>query len=303
MGSRRRRSGAPGGGRAGACGAGRSGPSRGAADAGPAGRSRSELCGVERRHLHVSTVAIEEATLADLVVREGLEPPVEDRQIGGACLGVQADLRLPERVSYLPLAPVRADDASRHVHGAVNDHLRDQRGAPVLVRGEPLRADLLREEDAEPVDGGVGEVEDEIGRGERVRRELGEDLRDALELGHDRRVLRGVRVLGARLREVALRLGRVERQEVPFEEGFGGEHSGPVLRPGRWLRAPYEVGDAGAVRRRAPPPSPPPYTLRTSSCACWTREDAEHFSVFGDGAPCDLDAAPWSSRSRRSPGR
>ena len=86
---------------------------------------------------------------------------------------------------------------------------------------EPGVAPLAREERREPVDGGVGEVERELGRAERGGREAGEDRGGLVELGEDRRVLGRVRVGRARARQVGARVGRVEREEVALEEPLG----------------------------------------------------------------------------------
>ena len=65
----------------------------------------------------------------------------------------------------------------------------------------------------------------EIGIAPRVEEGVGarrEHLRRALHLGHDRRVLPGVRVDGAGAREVGARALGIERQEVRAEERVGG---------------------------------------------------------------------------------
>ncbi len=97
------------------------------------------------------------------------------------------------------------------------------REPPIVDGRQQGVAALPREERREAVDGGVGEVERQIGRAERGGGEAGEDGGRLVDLREDGRVPARVGVGRARPREVRARVGRVQREEEPFEEPFGGE--------------------------------------------------------------------------------
>ena len=185
-------------------------------------RDDRERLGAGGGVLDVGAVAIGERHAAvEAFVGEGLQPPVEDGQIGLTRPGRQANDALPQRPPRAPGAAVRANDARADVRRAVDDHVEELvLRRPRRAARRPSIAPLARERRAEAMDARVGEVErDRVA--EKGGSQADEALGGVVEVGEDRRIDRGVRVGRASACEVLPRVRRIEGEEVAAKEGVG----------------------------------------------------------------------------------
>ena len=125
-GSPRRGRAARAGARAGTCGGGRSAALQARRERGRRDEDRAAPR-AGAGHLDVRAVAVGERDVRSAlhVVGEGLQPPVEDGEVGLAGARPEAHDALPERAAHAPDAAVARDDAGAHVRRAVDDGVEE----------------------------------------------------------------------------------------------------------------------------------------------------------------------------------
>ena len=149
----------------------------------------------------------------------------------------------------------------------------------------------------EPVHRRVGKIEVELDA-ESLGGELRERLGDVLGRIDESRILGRIRVGGARTREVTPKLGRVERQEVPLEEGLGTPGRNRVRHRGSpradSYHPPVRAASADAFR----------VTARCSRTRTSTCGNSRARTTLADSSSCctsssNSAAAPPCTRARR----